>query len=177
MMSNSRRLPAPDPAVQAQWNLLSDLENSAARAFPSADIDARLAVCRLLSEVRARVHAPRELAVEVGRALVEMRASWQRAESAKEDAVRLAERVLVENTALRRQLAEYEDDPLQDRIEALLGERDRCRRERAQAQGQAYNKSLALRQAQAEIAGLQQTIADLNRIIVEQQGQLNEMQE
>jgi chromosome segregation ATPase len=176
-MSNSRHPPAPDPAVQAQWDLLSDLENSAAHAFPSADVDARLAICRLLSEVRARVHAPRELAVEVGRALVEMRASWQRAESAKEDAVRLAERALVENTALRRQIEEYEIDPLQERIEALVDDCTYYRGQLVQAQRQSEKTALALRQTQGEIAGLQQTVADLNRIIVEQQGQLNEMQE
>lgn len=130
---------------------------------------------RTLREVLTRVHCsnPEQWAAEVAEALIGTIAQLQAAVAS--DDAREVERLRLERDSLRRIVADYNAHSLQ--VQALTAERDRWRDLAAQAERRAQSLEQALARArqthQAEVARLQEKIAALNRIIVEQQEELN----
>jgi len=130
---------------------------------------------RTLREVLTRVHCsnPAQWAAGVAEALIGTIAQLQAAVAS--DDAREVERLRLERDSLRRIVADYNAHPLQ--VQALTAERDRWRDLAAQAERRAQSLEQALARArqthQAEVARLQEKIAALNRIIVEQQEELN----
>ena len=161
--------------TEAKWAVV----NAFRRALDGglSHFDAR----RALREVLTRAHGsnPEQWAAEVAEALVETIAQLQAAVAS--DDARQVERLRLECDSLRRVVADYNAHPLQAQVQALTAERDRRRAEADRLANRVRTLEDALRRAQqahqTEVARLQATIADLNRIVAEQQRQLNDLME
>ena len=156
--------------VEAQWAVVNALRRAVHHG--SSHPDAR----RTLHDALARAHAssPEQWAVESAEALVQAIARLQTA-TANDDLEIQSLRLRCEH--LQHLVERYNQNPLQEQAKTLTQERDRWREEAGRLSNRVHTLEEALARAQqahqAEVAALQETISDLNRIIVEQQEELN----
>jgi len=158
--------------VEAQWAVVNALRRAVYHG--SSHPDAR----RILYDALARAHtytaSPEQWAVESAEALVQAIARLQTA-TANDDLEIQSLRLRCEH--LQQLVDRYNQNPLQERLKTISQERDRWREEAEQLTRRVRSLEEALARAQqahqSEVAALQETISDLNRIIVEQQEQLN----
>ena len=156
--------------VEAQWAVVNALRRAVYHG--SSHPDAR----RTLHDALAHAHAssPEQWAVESAEALVQAIARLQTA-TANGDLEIQSLRLRCEH--LQQLVDRYNQNPLQERLKTISQERDRWREEAEQLTRRVRSLEEALARAQqahqAEVAALQETISDLNRIIVEQQEELN----
>jgi len=156
--------------VEAQWAVVNALRRAVYHG--SSHPDAR----RILHDALAHTYtaSPEQWAVESAETLVQTIAQLQTA-AANDDLEIQSLRLRCEH--LQRLVERYNQNPLQHKVKTLTQERDRRREEAEQLTRRVRSLEEALARAQqshrSEVASLQATIADLNRIIVEQQEQLN----
>ena len=156
--------------VEAQWAVVNALRRAVYHG--SSHPDAR----RTLHDALARAHAssPEQWAVESAEALVQAIARLQTA-TANDDLEIQSLRLRCEH--LQQLVDRYNQNPLQERLKTISQERDHWREEAEQLTRRVRSLEEALARAQqahqSEVAALQATISDLNRIIVEQQEELN----
>ena len=156
--------------VEAQWAVVNALRRAVYHG--SSHPDAR----RILHDALARAHAssPEQWAVESAEALVQTIARLQTA-TANDNLEIQSLRLRCEH--LQQLVDRYNQNPLQERVKVLTQERDRRREEAEQLTRRVRFLEEALARAQqahqAEVNYLQEEIAALNRIIVEQQEELN----
>jgi len=165
--------PSTQQVAEAQWALVDELDRALRQIGPQAD--ARRLICDALLLARHQAPSPFHWAEEFARALTKSLVTRQ----ASADAARLrqqADALRRERDSLQRILAEYRADPLHDQVQRLSQERDEYRRWAATTLARAERAESDLAQAQErhdqERSRLQQTIADLNRILAESQSQL-----
>ena len=158
--------------TKAQWDVVNALRRAVDGGI--TNLDAR----RILRDIFARAYAPtpEQWAAEVAQALVETIAHLQAA-AALDDA-REVQRLRRQCDYLQRLVDDYTASPLHQQVQVLSQERDRWRAEADRLDNQIHALEDTLRRAQqahqAEVAHLRAEIAALNRIIVEQQEELNE---
>ena len=103
-------------------------------------------------------------------AIVRLRADLKKGE-------RAFEYLCWERDSLRRIVADYNANPLHEQIETMTERRDHWRNLAASAEGRVQGLENARRADHAELDRLRGEIADLNRIVAEQQRQLNDLME
>jgi len=156
--------------VEAQWAVVNALRHAVYHG--SSHPDAR----RILHDALAHTYAssPEQWAVESAETLVQAIAQLQTA-TANDDIEIQSLRLRCEH--LQQLVDRYNQNPLQQRLKTISQERDRWREEAEQLTRRVRSLEEALARAQqahqSEVAALQATISDLNRIIVEQQEELN----
>ena len=160
--------------VQAQWSLVDALEQSLGDRWRYADTSRALR--QLIRQTRAQAHDPQAWAAAFAEALVDTLTAIQTAADASNAAsndARAVERLSLERDSLRRIVAEYNANPLHTQVATLTQECDRWRDLAAQAERRAQALTTAQQAHLEDIARLQEEIVSLNRIVAQQQEELD----
>ena len=161
--------------VQAQWSLVDALEQSLGDGWRYADTSHALR--QLVHQTRAQAHDPQAWAAAFAEALVDTLTAIQTAaaddaNAASNDA-RAVERLSLERDSLRRIVAAYNADPLHTQVATLTQECDRWRDLAAHTERRAQALAAAQQAHLEDVACLQEEIAALNRIVAQQQEELD----
>jgi hypothetical protein len=155
---------------KTQWTLVENIERQLTECqCPQV----RQAVSLLLEQARAQASSPQCWAINFAQAVVGALEAFQATAVSAESTSWQAELLRLECATLRRALAEHKANPLQDQVHALTTACDESRTRAIQAEQLAEKLTTERKALQTEIADLQQTIGDLNRIVARQQEQLN----
>ena len=143
--------------------------DAAARGY-AATSEAHHLLAQILAQADARAASPTTWLDAFAHALLAILADlWQRRQEAEQERASLQSEV----TYLRRQVDAYWRHPLQQQVREVERERDACREEAERLRRRLAQVEAALARERAwweqERTRLEQTIADLNRIVAEQQ--------
>jgi hypothetical protein len=162
--------------LEAQWAAADALEQALADGWRY--VETARTLHQLVHQSRARASNPEEWAELFAGGLVEtLNALTSAAKSTSVIACEL-ERLSAERDRLHRIIDEQSADPLREQVRQLTEERDSWRQRAADQAMRVDQLKTSLKyaedQRQQQVSALQVTIADLNRIVADQQGQLNE---
>ena len=162
--------------LEAQWAAVNALEQALTDGWRYEE--AAQALHQLVRQSRTKARNPEQWSEFFAEDLVKTLNSLTSAASSASDVVYELERLGAERDHLRRAIDEHNTNPLQEQVRQLTEERDSWRRRTADQTMRTDQLKTSLSRAedecQQQVATLQATIADLNRIVAEQQGRLNE---
>ena len=159
--------------IAAQWDVVIALQMALESnwQYPEASQAMRL----ILQAARAKTETPQICMAAFARSLLGKVAQLQKMTESAD--VHTVERLRREVASYRRIVSEFQANPLRAQVEELAQERDRLQSEVDRLTNQVRNLEGTLAQAQAvhrsEKAQARQEIADLNRIVAEQQEALD----
>jgi len=162
--------PAPTAAqiAAAQWDLIRALEFAVTAGEQQPNV--WYAAYQLCHPADAQTPSPQHWVAAFARVLRETLLECQAAAAE-------CDRLRAELAVLQQVVAAFRADPLREQLPVLIQERDQWRAQTIAAASRVHTLELALRQEQAahqaDLDRLQQQVADLNRVVVSQQEQIN----
>jgi chromosome segregation ATPase len=162
--------PTSEQTNKTGWALVKDIERQL-RACRRPEV--HQAINLILEQARSQASSPQCWATHFAQAVVETLEAFQAAAASAKSAGWQIDLLNLECASLRHALAECEADPLQDQVSTLTAARDESYARATQAEQSMERLTKKQGILQTEIANLKQTITDLNRIVAQQQEQLN----
>jgi hypothetical protein len=162
--------------LEAQWAAVDALEQALTDGWRYVETARTLR--QLIHQSRSKARNPEQWAELFAEGLVETLNSLTSAAKSTSAIAYELERLSAERDRLHRIIDEQRADPLQERVRQLTEERDNWRQRAADQAIRVDQLEASLRHAedqrQQQVSTLQATVADLNRIVADQQAQLNE---
>jgi CTP synthase (UTP-ammonia lyase) len=165
--------PTEEQITAAQWALVKTFKQSASHSCRSPE--AAHTLYDVLSGVQEQATSPDIWARMAANALIEAIAALHATTASQ---VHEMACVIQERDSLRCLVADYQANPTEQQVKKVKQDRDHWLNRSAQAEQRAERLEMALvaeqKAHQDDIAKLQQRIADLNRIVAQQQEELNQ---
>ncbi len=158
--------PTAEHIAEAQWDLIDIL----AQAFASTErhSNARQSLSRALEVARLQTNSPQQWASAFAQRMVETVSTLQTAANTASDAAAKATQLELDRDYLRSIVRAQNIE--QDQVEALIKERASLLR---RSTGLAAALRLVRDEYRRDVSDLQSMIVDLNRIVADQQEQLD----